>query len=145
MKTLHFHISLNAPKETVWKTMLEPDSYKVWTTEFTPGSYYEGSWNKGAKIRFLSPDGEGMSSEIAENRKYEFISVKHLGIIKNGIEDRESPEAKAWALSFENYTFTEKAGVTELRVDMEIEPENEKMFKDVWPKALAKLKQLCEK
>jgi hypothetical protein len=29
--------------------MLEPDTYRKWTEAFTEGSYYEGSWDKGAK------------------------------------------------------------------------------------------------
>jgi len=86
-----------------------------------------------------------MISEIAENRKYEFISIKHLGIIKNGIEYTASPEIKGWAPAFENYTFTEQAGITEVSVDMDTDEENEKMFEEIWPRALAKLKRICEK
>jgi hypothetical protein len=144
MKKLHFVISINSPKEKVWKVMLEPDTYNKWTEAFTEGSYYEGSWDKGAKIRFLSPSGEGMVAVIAENRKYDFISIKHLGYIKGGVEDTESPEVKAWAPAYENYTFTETAGVTEVKVDVDSNEEFEKMFKDIWPKALVKLKQICE-
>jgi hypothetical protein len=110
-----------------------------------PGSFYEGSWDRGAKIRFLAPEGDGMSSEIAENRKYKFISIKHLGIIKNGVEDTESPEAKAWAPAYENYTFSERGGATEVRVDVDTASEYEKMFGDVWPKALLRLKQIVER
>lgn len=53
MKKLRFAIKINSPEEKVWKTMLEPESYRKWTEAFTEGSYYEGSWQKGAKIRFL--------------------------------------------------------------------------------------------
>jgi hypothetical protein len=144
MKKLHFVISINSPEEKVWKVMLEPDTYNKWTEAFTEGSYYEGSWDKGAKIRFLSPSGEGMVAVIAENRKYDFISIKHLGYIKGGVEDTESPEVKAWAPAYENYTFTETAGVTEVKVDVDSNEEFEKMFKDIWPKALVKLKKICE-
>jgi hypothetical protein len=145
MKKLHFQISIKAPKEKVWNAMLEPETYTIWTSEFMPGSYYEGSWDRGSKIKFLIPAGDGMSSEIAENRKYEFISIKHLGIIKNGVEDTESPEAKTWTPAYENYTFTEKAGATDVRVDLDTDSEFEKMFGEIWPKALLKLKQICER
>jgi hypothetical protein len=94
MKTLHFSIAIHAPKEKVWDIMLDPESYKVWTAEFAEGSYYEGSWEKGAKIKFLAPDGSGMTSVIADNQPYGFMSIKHLGYIQDGVEDTESPDIK---------------------------------------------------
>ncbi|MDH2917478.1 MAG: hypothetical protein PXX77_11465, partial [Gallionella sp.] len=82
---------------------------------------------------------------IAENKPYQFVSVKHLGYIKDGIEDTESPEIKAWAPAFENYTFTGTNGVTEIQVDLsDIEPKLEEYMNTAWPKALAKLKTICE-
>jgi hypothetical protein len=145
MKTMHFSVSINAPKEKVAKMMLDHESYKTWTAEFYPGSYYEGSWKKGEKIKFLGPDGQdGMTSVIAEHKPLEFISIKHLGFIKDGIEDTESPEIKAWAPAYENYTFQEKDGVTEVKVDLDVTPEFEEAMGPIWPKALAKLKMICE-
>lgn len=144
MKTLHFSIAIHAPKEKVWHAMLDLDSYKVWTAEFAEGSYYEGSWKKGEKIKFLSPEGGGLTSVIVENKPLEFISVKHLGYINDGIEDTESPEIKAWAPLFENYTFRTNNGVTEVQVDMDVTPDFEDCMQQSWPKALAKLKMICE-
>ncbi len=144
MKILHFSIIIIAPKEKVWGMMLDHESYKSWTAEFAAGSYYEGSWEKGEKIKFLAPDGGGMTSVIAENKPFEFLSIKHLGYIKDGIEDTESPEIKAWAPSFENYTLSENNGVTEVKVDMDVTPEFEEYMAQTWPKALAKLKMVCE-
>jgi hypothetical protein len=143
VKKLHFAISIHAPRERVWQKMLAPDSYRQWTEAFGEGGHYEGSWEKGAKIRFLS-HGEGMTSLIAENREPELLSIKHLGIVKNGVDDTESPQAKSWASAYENYTLTEAAGGTELRVDMDTNEEFEQMFTELWPKALLRLKQLCE-
>jgi hypothetical protein len=144
MKKLHFRVAINATRERVWDTMIGPETFRKWTRAFAEGSYYEGSWDKGSKIKFLTPQGEGMSSEIADNRKHEFISIRHLGIIKNGKEDFTSPEVMAWAPSYENYTFTGRKGVTYVDVDMDIAPDYEKMFQDMWPKALDSLKKLCE-
>ena len=78
MKRLQFSIDIRAPRATVWRKMLEQESYRDWTSEFTEGSYYEGSWEQGSKIRFLSPGGEGMVAEIAESRPLEFVSIRHL-------------------------------------------------------------------
>ncbi|MBI4835969.1 MAG: SRPBCC domain-containing protein [Candidatus Abawacabacteria bacterium] len=144
MKTLEFSVTINAPKEKVWHTMLAPDSYKVWTEPFMPGSYYEGSWDKGTKIKFLGPEKSGMIAEIAESKPYEFISIRHLGFIQDGVEDTESEAVKAWAPALENYTFTEQNGVTKVKVEMQVTADFEKDMVAAWPKALEKLKELCE-
>ena len=149
MQKLHFSITINAPKEKVWNTMLEDQTYREWTTAFNPGSYYKGDWSKGSKMLFLGPNPEngeegGMVSRIAENKPYEFISIEHLGIVKNGIEDTTSEEAKKWTPAFENYTFEEVNGTTRLLVDTDSEESYAEMFNNMWPEALQKLKALAE-
>lgn len=145
MNKLHFNTAINAPKEKVWDVMLEDETYRQWTSAFSEGSHYEGSWEEGSKIRFLDPDGNGMVSTIAKNNPHEFISVKHLGIINDGVEDVDSEEARRWAPAFENYSFSEANGETTVSVDMDVEEEYEEMFNEMWPNALQKLKVLCEK
>lgn len=150
MKTLHFSISIKAPKEKVWHAMLDDEPYREWTEVFNKGSYYKGSWEKESKILFLGPDPEtgnegGMVSRIAENKPYEFISIEHLGIVVNGVEDTTSEEARKWSPAFENYTFTEKDGVTELAVDQDVSDEYVEMFEKAWPDALDKLKEIAER
>lgn len=150
MKKLHTSIVINAPKEKVWHVMLDDKTYREWTTAFNEGSYYKGDWSKGSKILFLGPNpggepGEGgMVSQIAENKPYEFISIKHVGLIKDGIEDTTSEEAKKWAPAFENYTFKEKDGATELSVDLDIQDEYLEMFTKMWDEGLKNLKKLVE-
>ncbi len=150
MQKLHYSIVINAPAAKVWNTMLDDKTYRQWTEAFSPGSHYKGDWNKGSKILFLGPgeQGEsGMVSRIKENRNHEFISIEHLGMIQNGKEDTSSEEAKAWAGALENYTLTEKKGVTELRIDLtgNIAEEFVQMFDGMWPNALKKLKEISEK
>ncbi len=147
---LHYSILINAPKEKVWHAMLDDQPYREWTTAFNPGSYYKGDWSKGSKILFLGPDpttGEegGMVSRIAENKPYEFISIEHLGIVHNGVEDTTSDVAKRWAPAFENYTFKERDGLTEVLVDMDADEEQAEAFNEMWPQALQKLKEIAEK
>jgi uncharacterized protein YndB with AHSA1/START domain len=145
MKTVRHSINIRAPREAVWAAMLGPETYRVWTVPFCEGSYYEGSWNTGDRIRFLGPGGEGgMTSVIAESRSPEFVSIKHLGIVKDGVEDTTSPAATAWAPSFENYTFVESSGGTEVTVEVETPEDFEAFMEEAWPKALAKLKEVCE-
>ncbi|RPI70829.1 MAG: SRPBCC domain-containing protein [Ignavibacteriales bacterium] len=148
MEKLHFNIEINAPKEKVWHTMLDDKTYRLWTEPFMVGSYFKGDWNKGSKILFLAPGEkgeEGMVSRIKENKKYEFISIEHLGIVKDGKEDTTSDAIKGWAGALENYTFKEKDGNTEILVDLDSNEEFADMFNGMWPKALQKLKELAEK
>jgi uncharacterized protein YndB with AHSA1/START domain len=146
MQKMNFSIIINAPKEKVWKTMLDDDTYRKWTDVFMPGSHYVGDWSEGSKILFLAPDESGkmsgMVSRIKENRPYEYISIEHIGEVEDGKE-----ETKEWAGALENYTFKKVDGVTEVMVEMDVEDNDEfvEMFKDIWPKALQKLKELAEK
>lgn len=146
MKKLHNEIIINAPREKVWNTMLEDATYREWTKAFSEGSYYEGSWEKGSTIKFLSPEGGGMLSRIAENKPLEFVSIQHVGMIDaNGVEDTESEQVKKWTPAFENYTFAEVPEGTKLSIDMDIPDDQEASFNDMWSKSLLKLKELSEK
>lgn len=149
----HYSIQINAPREKVWDVMLQDATYREWTKPFNPpGSYYEGSWEEGSEIKFLgnAEDGSshsgGMFSRIKENRLHEFVSVEHIGMIDaNGNIDTTSDEVKKWTPAFENYTFKDVEGGTEVLVDMDLTEEYADMFDDTWPKALQVLKELAEK
>ena len=129
--------------------MLEDATYREWTSVFNPsGSYYEGSWEEGSDMRFLGPDTDGtvsgMISRIKESRPYDFISIQHLGEIHKGEEKLWPQEQWGGAEAFENYTFKEVDGGTEVVVDMiGVPDEYAEMFKDMWPKGLEKLKELA--
>lgn len=144
MKTLHFDILIHAPREHVWRNTLFSPSYERWTAAFCEGSRYEGSWDAGSTIRFCAPSGDGMLAEIAEHRPAEFVSIRHLGMFTNGVEDTTSEAARAWAPCFENYTFTDEAGGTRVRVDVDVFGTYEDWMTQTWPPALQSLKALCE-
>lgn len=148
MKQLHFSISINAPKEKVWEAVVGKDTYPLWTEPFFPGSNIEGSWDKGAKIRFVALNEfgktDGMTSEIAENKLHEYISIRHLGIIKNGVEDTTSDEVKQWTPSLENYTFRDMGGTTDFLVDLDVPEFMADTFTEMWGDALARLKEVVE-
>lgn len=138
MKKLHYSITIHAPRRVVWDTMLQPETYTRWTAGFCEGSHYEGSWEKGASILFLGPNGEGMKSVIAENRPLEYISIRHLSCFTKEKEDIIGGPA------FEDYTFRDVEGGTELLVDMDCFGPYEAMFEETWPRSLELLKALCE-
>lgn len=139
-KTLQFSASIRAPRDQVWAAMLERPTYEQWTSAFCEGSTYEGGWNRGDRIRFLTPSGEGMVSEIVESRRPEFVSIRHLGELKDGVEKIPAP----WAPAMENYSFKDEPGGTRVVVDIDAMPEYEQFMKDTFPKALARLKDICE-
>lgn len=85
-----------------------------------------------------------MVSRIAENRLYEFVSIEHLGMVVDGVEDTTSEMAKKWAPSFENYTFRDSGGGTELIIDMNVEDEYADMFRAMWQDGLVRIKQIAE-
>jgi hypothetical protein len=150
MKKLHFSIVIDLPKKKAWHTMLDDASYRDWTSAFNPGSYYFGDWSEGSKMLFLGPDPEtgtegGIVSRIAENREYEFISIEHLGLVKDGVEDTTSELARQWAPAYEQYTFRDREGATEVQVDIEVMDDYASMFEETWPRALSRLKELGEK
>jgi uncharacterized protein YndB with AHSA1/START domain len=150
MQKIHFSIHINAPREKVWDVMLGDKTYREWTKAFSPGGYYKGDWSQGSKMLFVGPDPKtgvegGMVSRIKENRKPEFISIEHIGFLNNGVEDTTSEEARKWTPAFENYTFTEKDGGTQLDVDMDTADEMKQEFEGMWPKALESLKEIVEK
>jgi uncharacterized protein YndB with AHSA1/START domain len=150
MRKLSFSTVINAPRQKVWHTMLDDRTYCEWTEVFNPGSFYRGDWSKGSKILFLGPDPEtgsegGMVSRIAENIPYEYVSIEHLGIVQDGVEDTTSEAATSWAPSFENYTLRDRDGGTEVVVDMDVADEHAPMFEGLWPNALRKLKEIAER
>ena len=145
MEKLNFSTSIHAPKEKVWKVLWDDSSYRDWTSVFNESSYAEtDNWKQGTRVRFLSAGGDGMVSEVAANRPNEYMSFRHLGIVKGGVDDTESEEVKQWAGSTENYTLNENNGVTSLQVDMDSTEEFKEYFDKTWPKALDKVKALSE-
>jgi len=144
-KTLHFAKTIDAPRQTVWNALIGKDSYEEWTAPFMEGSTFEGSWNTGDRIRFLAPDGSGMSSVIEVSRPYEFISIKHLGEVKDGVDDLDGELVRRWAPAYENYTLKESQGGTEFLVDLDVTPEFEQVMQEKWPLALDRLKAISER
>lgn len=145
MKTLTFEITINAPRAVAWSHMLGAEGYKAWTAPFCEGSYFVGSWDKGARIQFLAPSGDGMSSVIAENTPHEFVSIRHVGMIEKGVEDTTSEKVRAWAPAHENYRFVDAPGGCRVIVTLDTASEWEQFMLDTYPKALARLKELCER
>jgi len=148
VEVLHFEINIKASTDKIYKTLITEDSYREWTSVFNPSSYYIGDWKKGSKILFLGTDKDGktggMVSRIKENLTDKFISIEHLGIVKNGDEITSGPEVEGWAGLLENYTLKSTNGISLLEIDIDSNQEFKSYFLETWPKALEKLKSICE-
>lgn len=149
MEKLSFTTTINASPEKVWSVLWNDESYRKWTKPFHPTSYVtndlassgETDWQKGSKLLFLGEGESGMVAYVEENIPNRFMSIKHVGEVKNGVEDLNT----SWGETYENYTLTTKDGKTELLVEAPVPPEYLEMFNKMWPNALKVVKELAEK
>ena len=148
LKTLNFSVSINAPVEKVYETMLGDEGYRQWTSVFNATSHFVGSWEKGADIQFLGCDANGktggMISKIKENIPNRFVSIEHLGVIENGESFTSGTKVDSWAGAMENYGFSEDDGITTVKVSVDTGSGWDDYFNQTYPKALDKLKEICE-
>jgi uncharacterized protein YndB with AHSA1/START domain len=148
-ETLHFEIEIKAKVEKVTQIMFDDTGWREWTSAFNPTSHFRGSWEKGSRILFLGIDHEGkfggMASRIKENIPNKFVSIEHLGSVRGDIEITSEIEVDDWSGALENYTFTDNNGKTLLQVELDAAEDFLSYFTDTWPKALNKLKEICER
>ena len=145
---IHFEADIKASPDKVYNILIGKKTYSEWTSPFNPSSHFEGNWQKGSVIHFLGEDSDGttggMASLIKENIPGRFVSIEHQHIIKDGKILTGDPENNEWSGSLENYTFSEKNGGTLFFVDVNSPEKYRSYFENTWPKALAKLKSICE-
>lgn len=151
MKKLQFQTKIHSPAAHVYTIMLGIDdraTYEAWAAEFQPTSTYEGSWEQGSKIRFIGIDQQGerggIIAEIAANEPNRFVSLKTCGFVSKGVDITEGPEIEEWIGGLENYTFQEENEITTVTVDIDVTDDFIDYFSTAWPKALLKLKAICE-
>ncbi|WP_316832892.1 SRPBCC domain-containing protein [Pedobacter aquatilis] len=140
MENLTFKKNIKAPAQKVWAILLGKDTYPEWTAVFAENSAADTDWQKGSKAIFHDGTGNGMVSRIEENIPHQFLSIKHLGEIKNGKEDLN----KNWGDAFENYTLEEHDNVTTLSINLSIIKDWVEFMDKTWPQALDKVAALAE-
>lgn len=144
MTKLNFNIEIDAPTKKVWQVLWNDSTYRKWTSVFQEGSYAVSDWKEGSKIQFLTPEGEGMFSIIAECRSNEYMAFKHLGVVKKFEELPENEETKSWSGSMETYSLKEINGKTTLNLNLDTIEQYQDYFNKTFPKALALIKVLVE-
>jgi hypothetical protein len=86
-----------------------------------------------------------MVGRIRENIPNKFVSIENVGVVQNGKEIMTGTKLNQWAGALENYTFSANSRDTLLNIDIDVVEEFKSYFKETWPKALNKLKEICEK
>ena len=143
MERQKFKTTINASRQRVWDILWGEDTYPEWTSVFSEGSTVETDWKEGSKVLFLDGKGAGMVSKIESKKTPEFMSFKHLGEVRDGVEN-VSPEVD-WYGSMENYSLKESNGKTTLEVEMDVTDEFKDFFMEKQPQALQKVKELAER
>ena len=151
MKRLKYEISIHSPAPLVYDRMLglsNKSTYEEWTVSFSPTSTYNGNWETGTKMLYISLDDKGeaagMVSRILENTANKYVSIQHYGMLKSGKEITSGPEVDEWSGSLENYSFEEVDGITIVSIEIDAAEEYTEYMDKLYPKALQKLKEVCE-
>jgi len=145
MKKLTFSITIDATPEKIWNIIIGKDTYPIWTSVFSEGSTVETDWKKGSKAIFGDGSGSGMIAYIEEHDPNKFLSIKHVGMLNDGVEDTTSDKVKDWAGAHENYTLKVVDGKTLWTAELDMVPDYIDYMNETWPKAQEKVKELAEK
>ena len=144
MRDLQSSIDIAAPVAGVWDCMFDPLAYRDWTRAFAEGSYYEGVWAAGSRVRFLDPQGFGMEAIVDECVLHERLSLRLVGEIRGGkpLTDSQLHSEPA----HERYVFNAlPGGDTHLVIQLQSWDNGFTDFlQNTWPKALLRLKTLAE-
>ena len=102
-----------------------------------------GELKEGSEVQFISSvSGYGVTSLIEKLARSEFVSFRQMADTKDsGERERE----KEWTGGEESYSLGENDDVTTLTVNMDVPPGQEETFKNIFPKALERVKILAEK
>ncbi len=145
MQKLHFEIEINAPALKVWDVLWSDKTYREWTRAFGESGYAVSDWKEGSSIHFLSGKGDGMNSRIEKLIPASVMSFKHLGFVKDGVEQPETEESKKWSGIMEEYFLTEHHGKTTLKCDMDMEDGHADFFNEAFPVAFSNIKEIAER
>lgn len=148
MERLNFSRQIHAPVEQVFDTMVGKEGYKQWTSVFNCTSDFEGSWGEGEKIMFvaLNKEGkrEGMLGTVEAYVPNRFVSVRYYGVLDGEEEITEGDIAEGFKDMYENFSFDSSDEGTSVSVDVDVEDAFKPYLQETYPKALERLKQICE-
>lgn len=143
MNKMQFQVEINAPKEKVWGTLWQDETFRQWASIIDPETYMVGELKEGNEVQFISAaSGYGVTSLVAKLVPAEFLLLKHRADTQEtGKQERDNQ----WTGGEESYSLVEKDGVTTLTVAFDVPPELEEEFRVSYPKALERVKELAER
>ncbi|MGK6340691.1 SRPBCC domain-containing protein [Chryseobacterium sp. DT-3] len=139
MQKLFFEIKIDAPPEKVWDVLWSDMTYRQWTTAFTEGSFYMGTFEEGSIIKFFDPNNNGMYSRVEKNIPNKEMKFLHLGEIYDGVEAEQD-----WGEAIEGYILEETPTGTILKIEIQTPEEFKDFFEEKFPNALGIVKNLSE-
>jgi uncharacterized protein YndB with AHSA1/START domain len=142
MKEMQFSVEINAPKEKVWDTLWQDETFRQWAGIIDPGTYMVGELKEGNEVQFISGNGYGVTSLVEKVNPNEFLLLRHHADTQDsGKQERE----KEWTGGAESYRLVEKNDTTTLTATFDVPVELEEYFTVNYPKALEQIKVLAEK
>lgn len=144
MEHLTFTTHINASRERIWKILWDKATYPQWVAPFGGGGRAESDWQEGGRVYFLSAEGDGMFATIDRKDEPAFMSFTHQGMFMDGKEQPLDDATRVWSGLKEQYTLKEHNGGTDLTVNMDMVDSEADSFREMFPKALAIVKQLAE-
>lgn len=143
---LHFEVTIQTTAAHLWDCLWLPENYKLWTSKFCAGSYYETTaFEAGSDIRFLTPTGQGMYSVIEAMEPYNLLVFKHLGEISNFVNEVNTDGSQLWKDARERYEITANGKVLTLKVTVDTLEMYANHMNRMFTEALDVLKKLAEK
>lgn len=137
-------IDIHAPKEKIWNVLMDDHYSRQWYAEFSAGTYAETDWNEGSKVVFQDDSKSGIIGIIESNKPGEELIIEYTGMLRNGIEDFESPDAQLVKGFRECYWLTENGDNIRLDIESDMGSEYFEMMSEAWDKALLKIKDFSE-
>lgn len=144
MRKANYEIEIDATAEKVWNTLLEPENYKKWTAVFCSDTYFTGELKPGGRVHFLTPDGNGMYSDVVFYTPDKNVLFMHIGDIVNFEEQPLNEESEKWTGAFEGYTLKEKDGKILLITEVDLNPSDKVRYDETFPGGLEKIKEMAE-
>lgn len=142
MKEIRFTVEIHAPKEKIWDTLWQDETFRQWAGIIDPGTHMVGELKEGGEVQFISANGYGVTSLVEKLAPNDFLLLRHSADTQDsGKQERE----KQWTGGAECYTLAEKDDTTTLTVAFDVPPELEEEFRASYPKALERIKSLAEK
>lgn len=143
MNEVQFRVDIKADPAKVWDTLWQDETLRQWAGVIDPGTYMVGKLEEGSEVQWISAEnGYGVTSLVEKLVPGEFLLLLHSADTQDSGEHERD---KQWTGGKESYELKEQGDGTTLSVAFDVPPELEDMFKVLYPKALAKIKELAEK